>query len=138
REVLGGGVADAAAGHDPQAQAATGGHRGLAGLAVLRVDAQLAAHVAQDLEVNAAAGGLLEQPALGLVEGHASPPTTMSETRMCGWPTSVGMDPDLEPHMPGSFSWSLDTATTFLMVSGPLPSSMAPRTGSAIWPSLIM
>src|SRR5690606_8456466 len=137
-EVLGRGVADAALGHHPQAQPAARRHGRLARLAVLSVDLQLALDAADDLEVDPAAPRLVEQPALGLLEGHASPPTTISLTRMWGWPTSVGTDPDFEPHMPGSLAWSFDTATTFLIVSGPLPRSIAPRTGSAIWPFRIM
>ena len=37
-----------------------------------------------------------------------------------------------------SLVWSSETATIFLIVSGPLPSSMAPLTGSAISPSRIV
>src|SRR5690606_12175292 len=106
-------------------------------LAVASLDGQFAFTRRQDLDVDSALGCLGQQPRLRPCDAHASPPTTMSLTSRCGCPTSVGIDPDIEPHMPGSVSRSSDTATIFLMVSGPLPSSMAPRTGSAIWPSRI-
>jgi hypothetical protein len=42
------------------------------------------------------------------------------------------------PHMPGAFSQSSATATTLMRVSGPLPTSMAPRTGSSTRPLRMM
>src|SRR5690606_32960426 len=95
-------VADPAAVDDSQTHAPTLRDRGLVRLAVPRVDPQLPLRVAEDLCVHAAVRRLLEEPALRLFERHASPPTTISLTRMWGCPTSVGMEPDFEPHMPGS------------------------------------
>src|SRR5690606_11851225 len=137
-ELLGVGVAHAAVGDHAQADAAAGGEADVVDGALLRLDGELAVGGGEHLELHAPLAGPRQQPRLGFGDLHASPPTTMSLTSRCGCPTSTGSEPDSEPHMPGSFERSSDTATIFLMESGPLPSSMAPRTGSAISPSRMM
>src|SRR5690606_4291982 len=130
-EVLGRGVADAAAVDDPQAHAAARRDRRLARLAVLGVDLQAALDAAQHLQVDAAAPRLRQQPALRLLERHASPPTTISLTSRWGRPISVRPSPALEPHLPGSLDPASDTATSSAIVRFPLPSIIAPPTLSA-------
>src|SRR5690606_6629758 len=127
-EVLRRGIADAAAVDDPQPDASAGRHVDVGGLAVTRLDGQPPFAGGEHLERDAAFVGPRQQPLLRLSDAHASPPTTISLTSRWGCPTSVGMEPDIEPHMPGSVSRSSETATIFWMVSGPLPTSMAPRT----------
>src|SRR5690606_9726831 len=137
-EFLAGGVADASRRHDPKSDAAAGGEANVGEFAALRLDRQGAVAGRQHFEIDAAVLRLVEQPRLRFTNVHASPPTTISLTSRCGCPTSVGIEPDIEPHMPGSVLRSSDTATMRRIDSGPLPTSIAPRTGSAISPLRIM
>src|SRR5262249_59007049 len=65
------------------------------------------------------------------------PPTVMASMRIVGRPTPTGTDwPSLpQVPMPSSSFRSLPTMDTYLRASGPLPISVASRTGAVILPS---
>src|SRR5688572_22975567 len=72
-------------------------------------------------------------------ETQAVPPTVMRSSLMVGMPTPTGtLCPSLpQMPMPSSNFRSLPTIDTYLSASGPLPTSVAPRTGVVILPSSI-
>src|SRR5262249_4605524 len=74
-----------------------------------------------------------------MVPAHAVPPTVMRSTLMVGIPTPTGTDcPSLpQTPMPSSRCKSFPTMLTYFNASGPLPMSVAPRTGRVILPSSI-
>src|SRR5439155_12778067 len=70
---------------------------------------------------------------------QAVPPTVMRSIRMVGMPTPTGTLCPFLPHtpMPSSRRISLPTRLTYCSASGPLPMSVALRTGRVSRPSSI-
>src|SRR5690625_2866126 len=137
-QFLRGGVTRAAVPDDAQAEAALLRQAAVGRLPVPGLEVEGAFRGGEHFQVHPLFFRLAEQPRACFVPGHTSPPTTSSLTSRCGCPISTGSDPLMEPHIPGSLLRSSDTAAIFRIVSGPLPSSIAPRTGSAISPLRIM
>src|SRR5580658_6360356 len=79
------------------------------------------------------------QPRRNLCAHRAVPPTVMRSSLTVGIPTPTGtLCPSLpQVPTPSSSSRSLPTIDTYLSASGPLPISIASRTGAVILPSSI-
>ena len=56
-------------------------------------------------------------------------------TRIMGWPTFTGTDPEAEPHMPWAMVIFRPTRSMRVSTSPPLPIREAPRTGRTIFQS---